>query len=763
MRQGDPVVEITAHNPSFLQFTPNIQQFTPFRFQNLAFCSKFESSKAQKMKRILILIALTIISLNNLVSQTTINGSIKTTKGEAIIGANIFVDGTFDGCSSDLDGNFTMQTSKEGEGIIKVSYLGFLPLEETVQLNGTILTLELTMKENVSELETVTITAGAFEASDEKKAVVLNSIDIVTTAGAAGDIYGALKALPGTQTIGESGQLFVRGGDSYESKTYIDGMQVLKPFSSSTQDVPSRGRFSPFLFKGTLFATGAYSAEYGQGLSSALILETQELAEKDITGISLMAIGASLSHTERLKNTSVSAEVAYTNLKPLFSLINQNTEWIKAPNGIDVNMSFRQKTSKTGMLKVMANYSQNQFGLNSYSFGEMNSVNLKNKYGSIITSYKDVLNDKWSVKAGYTYANNDDEIDLDYATVDQKEELNQVRLAFSNYMSNKVTLNFGVESARNTFGEIYEESINKIESDFTNYTSAAFVESNLIFNKNIVARVGLRAEHSSLINRFNIAPRISTAFKTGKDGQFSLAYGQFYQNPERDFLKLSDEFTFERASHYIANYQVTKNKRTFRGEVYWKEYKGLVKYDPANLYNPEFYNNNGTGHSRGIDVFFRDRKSIKYGDYWISYSYLDSKRDYRDFPKEATPGFAPAHSFSFVYKHFVPILGCQFGATYSLGSGRSYTDPNRGGFNDQKTKVYQDLSMNVSYLTNLFGNFTVVYASVGNVPGFKNVFNYRFNNQPNEMGIYEKEAVIPTSKRFFFVGVFVSIGKENSN
>ncbi len=715
------------------------------------------------MKRILLLIALCIFSLNNLQSQTTITGSINTKKGEAIIGANVFLDGTFDGASSDLDGNFTIETNKEGEGLLKISYLGFLPIEEKVLLNGTTLKLQLTMKENISELETVTITAGAFEASDEKKAVVLNSIDIVTTAGAAGDIYGALKALPGTQTVGESGQLFVRGGDSYESKTYIDGMQVLKPFSSSTQDVPARGRFSPFLFKGTLFATGAYSAEFGQGLSSALILETQELAEKDATGISLMAIGAGLSQTKRWKNTSLSAEVSYTNLKPLFGLIEQNIEWNKAPNGIDANMSFRQKTSKTGMLKVMANFSQNQFGLNNYSFGEKNAVDLKNKYGSLIASYNEILNDQWSMKVGYTYANNNDEIDLDYATVDQKEDLNQLRLGFSNYLSNKVTLNFGLESARNTFDEIYEESTTRFESDFTNFTSAAYVESDLIFTKNIVARVGLRAEHSSLLNRFNIAPRISTAFKTGKEGQFSLAYGQFYQNPERDFLKLSDEFKFEKASHYIANYQVTKNRRTFRGEVYWKEYKGLVKYDPANLFNPQYYNNSGTGYSRGIDVFFRDKKSIKYGDYWISYSYLDSKRDYRDFPKEATPGFAPAHSFSFVYKHFVPELGCQFGATYSLGSGRSYTDPNTDGFNDLKAPIYQDLSMNVSYLTNLFGNFTVVYASVGNVPGFKNVFNYRFDNQANEMGIYEREAITPTSKRFFFVGVFVTIGNEKSN
>ena len=36
-------------------------------------------------------------------------------------------------------------------------------------------------------------------------------MDIVTTAGSAGNIIAALETLPGTQTVGESGRLFVRG------------------------------------------------------------------------------------------------------------------------------------------------------------------------------------------------------------------------------------------------------------------------------------------------------------------------------------------------------------------------------------------------------------------------------------------------------------------------------------------------------------------------------------------------------------------------
>ena len=52
-------------------------------------------------------------------------------------------------------------------------------------------------------LKAVTVTAGSFEAGDNKRAAtVLNSIDIATTAGSNADITAALKTLPGAQQVG---------------------------------------------------------------------------------------------------------------------------------------------------------------------------------------------------------------------------------------------------------------------------------------------------------------------------------------------------------------------------------------------------------------------------------------------------------------------------------------------------------------------------------------------------------------------------------
>ena len=90
--------------------------------------------------------------------------------------------------------------------------------------------------------------------------VILRPLDIVTTAGSQGDIYGALQTLPGTQPRRIRKDFFVRGGDA-EAKTLIDGIEVANPYFSSVPDVPQRSRFSPFMFKGTNFSTGGYSAQ----------------------------------------------------------------------------------------------------------------------------------------------------------------------------------------------------------------------------------------------------------------------------------------------------------------------------------------------------------------------------------------------------------------------------------------------------------------------------------------------------------------------
>ena len=258
-------------------------------------------------------------------AQTTISGTVKAQKDGTLPGANIYLKGTYDGTSSDVNGRFSFKTPKTGTHTLVVEFLGYEPFAKEINLTGAEISLLIGLKETFSKLDAVTITAGTFEAGDKKRANTLTSLDMITTAGAAGDVFGALQTLPGTTTNGESGRLFVKGGDSEESQTYIDGALVHTPYISTAPNTATRGRFNPFMFKGTIFSTGGYSAEYGQALSSVLLLNTNDMLTQDQLDISVLSVGPEIAGTKLWKNGAVTATLTYNNLQPYMNLVDRKS------------------------------------------------------------------------------------------------------------------------------------------------------------------------------------------------------------------------------------------------------------------------------------------------------------------------------------------------------------------------------------------------------------------------------------------------------
>ena len=698
------------------------------------------------MKTICTLLLLLIsISAN---SQTKISGAVKTAKGEAVKGANLSIKNSYDGGTADSAGVFSFQTSETGKITLLFSSVGFVEDSVALESDGTEIQLTLILKQKVSELNAVVITAGTFEAGDSKKGVVLSSLDVATTAGAEADVFAALQTLPGTQTSFSENGLFVRGGSAAETKTYFDGLQAKNPFGAQLPDLASRGRFSPFLFKGTTFSSGGYSAQYGQALSSALILESKDLAEKTTSGISLMSAGGGLDHTQRFKNSSLSIGGNYINLKPAFTILKQETQWDKEPEQYGSSLQYKLKTSATGIFKLYSEYSRSEVGLFT---DNMNRVNTKDYFSNsnknlyFNATYQEFIGDKWKVQGGTSYSNNQDNGFISADLYGRSDKLLQARGTIIKFMGALSAIRFGAEA--NSFTR--NESFNLLQRRYTDQYSSAFAEADIYFTQKWVARIGLRSEHSSYLNKFNFAPRTSLSYKTGNYSQVSFAYGRFYQNPEDDYLVQTKILDFERADHYILNYQRIANGRVFRAEGFYKEYDGLVKTAGSG------FNNSGSGYARGLDIFWRDKKSIKGADYWISYSFLDTKRDFRNYPTAATPPFAARHTLNIVYKKFIEKISSQIGATYTFASGRTYYNPNSSIFLGNKTKDFQNFSVNVSYLTHVLKQFTVVYFSVNNLPGFKNVYGYEYSENGQR-----RRSIEPPARRNFFLGMFITIGDD---
>lgn len=689
-------------------------------------------------------------------AQITISGVVTEKSGEPLLGVNVYLKGTYEGATTKLDGSFSFKTEQKDTLTLVVSFVGFH--EQNLPLSNNDHHLKIVLKEKVGELNTVVITAGSFNASEENKREVLKPLDIVTTAGSSADIPGALNTLPGTQVVGETGRLFVRGGEGRETKTFIDGMVVHNEYSPSAPNTPGRSRFSPFMFKGMSFSTGGYSAEYGQALSSALILQSKDVVENDRTDLSLMTVGTDVSTTLSFDRSSLLAKIQYTNLTPYFELAKQRLIWDKAPEEINGNFAYRIRTGKTGLLKLYTNISTSRMELYRSEIGNDSNllpVQVANDYFHFNTSYKDMLTEKWALRSGLSFTKSDDFASIDLNTQNQQLLGFHAKLATDYQHSDRLGLVIGSELLYRGVDQQLVGYGNILDQRIDEYISASFFETEYYVSSGLGFKVGMRGEYHSLDQRMTFAPRVSAAHKIGSNGQVSFAFGQFYQSASTQVLLIQPKANPENSTHYIANYQWIKSSRSFRLELYEKKYNDLVRY--SSIYDASTFSSDGNGFARGMDVFWRDNQTFNNMDYWISYSFLHTARNYQDFQGSYMPSFASAHNVSFVMKKFFEAIKSQVGATYSFASPRAYNDPNSNEFLSGRTPAYHDLSVNMSYLLN---NQVIIHAMVNNVLGFNNVFGYEFSEQQDSNGDYPGRAITQPAKRFIFLGVFITLSKN---
>jgi len=587
----------------------------------------------------ILTISLLIFTLHEAAAQVTVSGKVTDRKGEALPGVNVYLKGTYDGASTGQNGSYSFKTAAQGPQTLVASFIGYKTFESQVDINQQDISMDFVLRESSNALDAVVISAGSFEASDEKKSVIFKPLDIVTTGGALADIPSAINTLPGTQIVGEEGKLFVRGGESYETRTFMDGMIVDKPYESTMPDVPSRGRFSPFMFKGTIFSSGGYSAEYGQALSSALILQTNDMPTESVTSLSFMSVGLGAARTQKWDKTAFSLSADYFDLTPYFALINQDLDWRQAPGGAGSTMTFRQKTGKDGMLKVYAQGGTSKSSLNYPNVADLQStekLDLTDENLYINATFRDLHGKKFISNGGLAYTWDSDKLQMPVSRFHEKTDNMQARYNLTWLANEEIKVKAGGDLWSRSFNQDYtaDTLTMNFENSYNDNIISGFIETEIRLTKKFAARAGLRTEYSTLLQRSSLAPRLSLAYKAGEKGQVSLAWGKFYQSPLDEYLVFNHALNFEQATHYIFNYQIMKNHRTFRIEAYYKDYKNLVKYDSLYLADPGSYNNSGNGYAKGIDVFWRDNSHGNI-DYWISYSYLDTKRNYKGFPVEA--------------------------------------------------------------------------------------------------------------------------------
>lgn len=734
-----------------------------------------------KTKFYQIIILLFFFSFVQNFAQVKISGKV-TFRNKGIPEVNVTLKDTYDGATTDANGNFSFETSEKGIQKLTFTHVKYYEIEKQINIEDKDQTINAELKEQINEIDAVVVSAGSIEASDKKRATaLLTPIDIYTTAGADGQISSALNFLPGVQKVGETEGLFVRGGTGTESKIFMDGSLINNYFSNSVPGIAGRDRFNTSLFKGNVFSSGGYSALYGQALSGALMLESVDLPDQSSYdfGFSPIFLNGSFQKLNKDKNSSYGASLGYSNLNLMQQIFNFNADFIDAPNGFNGDANFRIKTKSGGFFKYYGMFDTNRIGVRTESLEpeyDFSLVKLKGKNTYHNLSFKQKFG-KYLLNAGTSYSYNQSDLKFSTEKNDVQSNESQV-LNDGNYINFKAVVDRKINkisALRGGFELNYaQETLNvgEVNKNYRDLISSAFMETDLGFSNHLSAKIGVRAENSSYLNKTNIAPRFALAYRLAKDWTTSFAYGLFFQNPESKYINSSANLDFQKSQHYIFQIQRATDGRSLRFEAFYKKYDELIKtqnINPNSNQNQQIqtaFNNNGNGFAKGVELFWRDKKTFENIDYWISYSFLDSKRDFLNYPFSLKPNFASEHTISAVAKRFIPKWKTGINLSYTYAKGRPFYDiVTQNNMNiirtEGKLKDYNALNLSFNYLPNLGKKdakaFTILVLSISNVLGTKNVYGYNFSQNGNR-----SSAVVPPVNTFVFVGMFISFGVDKT-
>jgi len=722
------------------------------------------------------LLALFLIFTASIYGQDVkISGKITGEKNTPLFGANVVIEGTIDGATTDSTGYYEFETPKTGTHNILFTYLDYNEKRQTVNIEaGKPMELNIQLKKAEVETEEIIVTASSY-TSGQNSQVTITPLEIVRIPGSDGDLFRAITTFPGSNQVDEGSRITVRGGDANEVLTILDQASLYNPFIFDDDfNTSSYTTINPWGLRGINFSSGGFSAKFGNVLSAVLDLKTYEMPQS--TGgflwLGLANVGMSGVYLNQKKNFGATIDVGQTILEPYFKLngyLTDRYDPIPLARGIGGSLAWKPSTSSN--LKAVFDYNKDKIGIrnSSPSYDGFFNSGSETVFGNL--KYSAGLGAKTYYSMGLSYSNHKDDVLYGVLNTNSRQRYAKYRLDVTHQLSKKVDINTGGEYEYNEdsfdgrvpeFSYAIGNNAPYFDINSLNHSGriGGYVEAQIKPFKTFFLIPGVRADNHTLSKKTVVDPRLSMGWKFAKDMVLRGAVGLYHQFPRLEYYAQSDNNNLkpEQATHYILGYELNKMEGLFlfRVEGYYKQYKDLVLRDK----NSFLYSSGGKGYAKGIDVFLKSGITNKYST-WISYAYTDSKRSQYEAQNKTSANYDITHNLTFVASYNITDV-ITTGLTYRVSTCKPYTpvtgglyDPNLNLYqpvyaetNSGRFPTYQRMDVNFQYIFSLFGRFAIAVFQINNLLNQKNLYDYTYNSDYTK-----REEIVTTNKRQFYLGL----------
>ena len=159
--------------------------------------------------------------------------------GEALIGANVFVEESGKGMATDINGYYVLSEIASNEITLIVSYVGYKRFEKKINFvndninNKNSINLDIAMDIEAIEIIEIDVSAEEIERLNRIEPSRISLSPRVLKAQpslAEPDIFRTIQSLPGVLTTSEfSTGLVIRGGNTDQNLILLDGITVYNP------------------------------------------------------------------------------------------------------------------------------------------------------------------------------------------------------------------------------------------------------------------------------------------------------------------------------------------------------------------------------------------------------------------------------------------------------------------------------------------------------------------------------------------------------
>ena len=537
-----------------------------------------------------------------------IEGRVTQKNNEPIPFANVVINGTTIGASTDFNGKFIITGIDPGFYQLKISSVGYKTLitQELQVINNRTTYVEFNLEEQSYNLDQVIVTPEKFVKKVESP-VSLRSIgisEIENSAGANRDIARIIQNYPGVAAfpVANRNHIIVRGGASSESRFYVDDIEIpyINHFATQGASGGTNGILNADLLRDVNFYAGAFPANRYNALSAVFDFKTIDgNTEKPKFRATLGASELSLTSDGPLSDkTTYLISVRRSYLQFLFKAL--GLPFLPTFNDYQTKVKYRINTKNEitflsiGALDVMKldtkikNPTESQqYILNylpvyeqwNYAIGAVYKHFEENGYTTVVLS-RNMLNNRQ-----YKYFNNIENESNKIIDYTSREQENKFRLEKTTKIHG-YKINYGVQAElakydnQSFLKSFINNNIDTIEfnSRLDLFKYGIFAQlSKKYFSERLSLSLGLRTDASSYsIQTQNplkqLSPRFSASFDLNEKWSLNANWGIYYQlpsytimgykNKDDVFINKMNGIRYIQAIHYISGVSYLPNKNT---------------------------------------------------------------------------------------------------------------------------------------------------------------------------------------------------------